>query len=306
MQDAIPYRLNAAIVSASLALHLALLFALPQLLAHSLAWAWVFVLLAWANVTHWALIHEAIHKMLFVDPRRNELGGRLLSVLFGASFHVLRFGHLMHHKLNRDWHNEDAYGADWRGRLGYYYTLTFGLYVSEVLTSLTMALLPRRAFMRLACATVVKDSPDVAMAGERFFYERGNIRFVRRDMACAALLYAAAFYQYAAYWPVLLGFLLLRGFVISFFDNLYHYGTPADNSKAAKELTLPEPVSRLLLHGNFHETHHLNPDVPWCDLPDRHLRESRGFDGGLVGEGLQQFAGPRRRGVQDVLSPLPA
>jgi fatty acid desaturase len=79
---------------------------------------------------------------------------------------------------------------------------------------------------------------------------------------------------------------------VSFFDNLYHYGTPVDNSKTAKELLLPDTVSAMLLHGNYHETHHLNPDVPWARLPDRHRRDNRGFDGGLLAQGIAQFNGP--------------
>ena len=36
------------------------------------------------------------------DRQRNLRAGRLMAVLLGSSFHVLRFGHLTHHQYNRN------------------------------------------------------------------------------------------------------------------------------------------------------------------------------------------------------------
>lgn len=285
-------RYNTPIILAVGLLHLSLLFVLPFLVAQSLWWVVPFLLLSWVNITHWALIHEAIHTLLHPSPETNERLGRGLSILFGASFHVLRFGHLMHHKLNRHWCSEYRAQAGLRARMKYYYDLLLGLYVSEVTTSLTMAALPRRVFMRIVRLTVARLQPEIGVAGERFFYARGHVRMVRADMAVSGVLHAASFLLYGVYWPVLAGLLLVRGAIISFFDNIYHYDTPADNSKAAKELMLPSRVSRLLLHGNYHETHHLNPQVPWYGLPALHRLHARRFDGGLAAQGLRQFRGP--------------
>lgn len=304
---ALPARANAALIAGIVAFHLLMLLALPFLLAHSLWWAMLIPALAFVHSTHWGLIHEGIHKLLNPDLATNERQSRLLGVLMGASFHVLRFGHLMHHKLNRDWHSEWVSERNLVNRVRYYGHLFFGLYGSEVLTSILVAVLPKERAIRLARRTALKHHPDVAIAGERFFYTRGHARLVRQDMAMSALLFAAAAWHFGAFWPFLLAFVAVRGLVISFMDNIYHYGTAEDNSKAGKELVLPAFYSRLLLHGNFHETHHLNPDVPWTRLPDCHNAQGRVFAGNFSEHGLLQFGGPLQsrtaRSMPDSLIP---
>ncbi|HEY8963190.1 MAG TPA: fatty acid desaturase, partial [Alphaproteobacteria bacterium] len=52
------------------------------------------------NTPFWSLIHEAVHKNLHHKAPINDALARLMSVVFGASFDVLRFGHLMHHQYN--------------------------------------------------------------------------------------------------------------------------------------------------------------------------------------------------------------
>jgi fatty acid desaturase len=292
METTIAQRANTAIFTTLVALHGLVLFGLPLLLARSGWWALALVPMAWLSIVHWGLIHEAIHKLLFRSPRANELGGRALSILMGPSFHVLRFGHLMHHKLNRDWHAETVQEPTFVARAHYYFDLLFGLYLSEIVTGWLLALLPRRAFMRFARATFLKKYEDVAVAGERFFWTRGNIRPLRVDVLLSLALYGAAFALAGPQWPWIATFLAGRALVISFMDNIYHYATPLDNSKPGKELALPKLASILLLHGNYHETHHRNPDVPWAALPGIHRAQGRGFDGAFGGHALMQFAVP--------------
>lgn len=283
---------NMGIAGSLITMHIMVLIALPFLLAWSPWWALTLVPAAAMSVVHWGLIHEAIHKLLFADSHANEQAGRLLGVLMGASFHVLRFGHLMHHKLNRDWHSERVAQRNWRTRLEYYANLFFGLYLSEFLTGLLLTVLPHRLFMRVARSSLLRGYEEVAIAGERFFWQRGNIHDVRHDVLAMLIVYGVSFWLYAEHWPVLLGFLAARAFVISFLDNIYHYATPADNSKAGKELSLPGGISRLLLHSNYHETHHTNPHVPWRDLPAVHTIQNRAFDGRWLTHARLQFAGP--------------
>lgn len=288
----IPVRANRQLVAAMVLLHAGILAGLPFLLTHSVWWAWLLPALAWVHATHWALIHEGIHKLLHPDTATNERMGRLLGVLMGASFHVLRFGHLMHHKLNRDWHSEWVPESSLVRRGRYYAHLLFGLYGSEVLTGALIAILPRETAIRLARRTALKYHPDVAIAAERFFYTRGHVAHVRRDMAASALLFTAPALHFGAFWPFLVAFIGMRALVISLLDNVYHYATPEDNSKAGKELLLRPLYSAAILHGNYHETHHLNPDVPWTSLPHVHSRQERIFNGHFASHTLQQFAGP--------------
>lgn len=283
---------NTGFTVALVALHALVLIALPAWLDVSAWYALVLVPLLALSSLHWGLIHEGIHKNLLSDAADNDRTSRLLGILMGASFHVLRFGHLMHHKLNRDWHSERIEKSSFGARIYYYANLFFGLYLGEVMTSLLLTFLPRRRFMQFARATFLKGYEEVAVAGERFFYQRGNVEHVRNDMLTTIALYGAAFGVYGAHYPVLLGFLFARALIISFLDNIYHYATPADNSKAGKELTLPELGSLILLRSNFHETHHLNPEVPWHALPHVHAQQGRCFDGPWMLHARLQLNGP--------------
>lgn len=275
-----------------IALHALALIALPSLLNLSVWYALLLLPLLMMSSLHWGLIHEGIHKNLLPDAEDNDRTSRLLGILMGASFHVLRFGHLMHHKLNRDWHSERIENSSLGARAYYYANLFFGLYLGEVITSLLFTLLPQKRFMQFARATFLKGYEEVAIAGERFFFQRGNVEHVRNDMMASLAIYGGAFWFYGAHWPVLLGFLFARAMVISFLDNIYHYATPADNSKAGKELVLPEFASLFLLRSNFHETHHLNPEVPWHALPQVHVQQGRCFDGPWMLHARLQLNGP--------------
>ena len=284
-------RKNVGIVLGILAIHAFILGGLPLLLPYSLWWGVALIPMVWLNVVHWGLIHEAIHKLLFSRTSVNELAGRLLGILMGASFHALRFGHLMHHQLNRQFHSEQVAERTVSTRLGYYFHLLAGLYITEAATSLLL-LMPQRQFTEFARATFLKPYPDAVIAGERFFYKRGTIHRLRVDMLLMISLYSAAFYHFGVYWPVLLAFFMIRAAVISWMDNIYHFDTPTDNSKAAKELALPAFLSACILHGNYHETHHVNPDVPWHALPSIQQAQARRFDGRFIDHGLLQFSGP--------------
>ena len=292
MKYAIPEQANRAMLILLLLLHGLVLFGLPSLLAHTAWWGLILLPMAWLNIVHWGLIHEAIHKLLLTNTRANEIGGRLLGIAMGPSFHVLRFGHLMHHQLNRKFHAEIVKVPTFAARFHYYAHLLCGLYLSEVIAGFLLVALPQRVFVALARATFLHDTPEVVISGERFFYTRGTIRPIRIDVMASLALYATAFYFYGAAWPWLLAFLTIRACVISFMDNIYHFDTPADNSKPAKELALPRPLSALILFGNFHETHHANSDVPWRVLPRIHAEQQRLFDGDFFTHGARQFAGP--------------
>lgn len=292
MEHAIRHTTNTRITIALIGLHALVLIAMPTLMAKSAWCATLIIPLLLMSSAHWGLIHEGIHKNLLPDTDANERTSRLLAVLMCTSFHVLRFGHLMHHKLNRDWHSERVEKATTAARTYYYANLFFGLYLGEVMTAMLLTLLPRQIFLRVARATFLKGYDAVAIAGERFFYDRGHVQYVRRDTLAVLAIYGGAFALAGAYWPVLLGFLLSRALVVSFLDNIYHYGTPADNSKAGKELDLPDLASLLLLRSNYHETHHLNPEVPWHALPKMHAQQGRCFDGSWMVHARLQLNGP--------------
>ena len=281
-------RINSAVSALVILGNLGALFALPYLIAQHAAWAWLLVGAVWLTLVQWALLHEGIHKILLSNKRANEWVSRIIAVLMGTSFHALRFGHLMHHQLNRELHPEVSVKSP-RDVVMYYLNLTIGVYAYEVAYGWILTLLPMNFCMKSSRSFFLKGYDNVVDSGERFFYIKGNIRHVRIETVASVLLYVAAFAVYGTHWAWLLAFLGIRALVLSFMDNIYHFDTPRDNSKAGKELAMNHTLSKLLLHGNYHETHHLNPLVHWVDLPNVHQQQQRGFDGGLLAHGLYQL-----------------
>jgi len=284
---------NTAIAGGVVLLHIDLLVILPLfLLPLSILWALSIVPLLWIHTLHWGLIHEAIHKHLQPDNKMNDYTGRALGILMGVSFHVLRFGHLMHHKLNRKWQSELVEKNNISQKLKYFATLLGGLYIAEIFSSVTLTLLSRRAFVGLAAKGILTSYPEVLAAGERMFYHKNAVKLVRKDMFASALLYLGVIWLYQGFYMILLAFILSRALMISFMDNIYHYGTATDNSEAGKDLLLPPLLAKMVLNSNYHDTHHCNPQLAWFELPYVHKQQGRSFHGGFITHGLMQFNGP--------------
>lgn len=255
----------------------------------------VIVALIPLNTPLWSIIHEAIHRNFHPDRMINENAGRCLAIVFGASFHVLRFGHLMHHQFNRAWESE-FYRPDrvtpiaaWAG---HYFKILGGLYLTEVFTSFVIALLPLRLTLKLG----PRIFPDVRQhrAIANLLVKDGTIEKIRTDCALIAALYILAFAAYGNAWPALLLLLGGRALIISLMDNAYHYGTPLDNSVTAKELKAAPWIERFILSFNYHQTHHENPHLPWIKLSSYHQAHNRPFSGNLIQSLLIQFKGPMK------------
>lgn len=288
----IPTLCNTLIASCIVTYNLLVLIALPLwLLPASPAWALLIPLFIWVHNTHWALIHESVHRLFSPSEKWNEYAGRGLGILMGASFHVLRFGHMMHHQYNREWESEihDGKRPLWVARVSYYAKLLGGIYIMEVAITLFAAILPSSIIKRILQGPLQKAFPPAAAAAEQTFLRRGKLRQVRMDGMVIILLYSAVAYLYGTNWPYLLFFLYCRALAVSFFDNIYHYATAADNSEAAVELAMPSLLSKLLLHGNYHETHHLKPSIPWSELPNH---QHRPFGKSFLEGARQQWNGP--------------
>lgn len=292
----IPVLHNKLIFSAVILLHLYTLVLLPFfLLPLSAWWAISIVPFLWLNITQWGLIHEAIHKNLHPELKTNELMGRALAIAMGVSFNVVRFGHLMHHKLNRKWQSELVPENNWKTKAVYYCVLLGGLYVQEVFSSFMLSLLPRKIFLWLCSKGELSSHPEVGAAGERIFYQKNIVALVRKDTLAIAILYAMSFIIYGKYWPLLLAFIVAKALLVSFMDNIYHYGTMDDNSEAGKDLALPNWAAVVLLNSNYHDTHHRNPEVTWINLPRVYAEKGYNFKGRFFEHGLMQFKGPIKK-----------
>lgn len=267
----------------------AFMLVLP-LIGLSPAWA---LLPALFTNTFWSLIHEAIHGHLFASRDTSTRAGRVLAILYGAPFFLLQRGHLLHHAFSRTPRERtevyDPARKTWFSVASRYYAhILGGLYIAEVLAGLLLALLPSRAVRRLA---VRLESPH-SVLGQLLNAQADPVihRASRLDALMIILLFTSAFLLYGKDWPWLLAAMLLRAFLISFFDNSYHYGTRLDKPQHALNMVAPRWAGLMLLNFNRHGTHHLNPGLGWRALgrqPDT-SSPRLGFIRGL----LRQLKGP--------------
>ena len=262
-------------------------------------WGWLLVPIALLTNFFWALHHEAIHGGFHPDRERNQLAGRVMAILLGSSFHVLRFGHLMHHQYNRNpIDRPDAYDpattSRWKARLGFLGTLLFGLYLAEVLAPIA-CLLPRATVRRVIDRIYRGDDPAVSairLAAHRQFLDPKRLRLIRTDVLLAWALVVLSAILFGAYWPMLVAFLVARAALISIFDNVYHFGTPIDRPDYARNLHLPTPLRLLILNMNMHRVHHQRPSLPWWALPVQFEANGDRYDAPLIASALVQFSGP--------------
>jgi fatty acid desaturase len=273
-------------------------FFLPLFLLPSSRW-WALTLLPLAalNNPFWSLLHEAIHDMFHPSRRLNRLAGRVLAVFFGSPFLILRLSHLLHHKLNRSaveatelYAPEKSSKA--RASLGYFAHILGGLYLLELASPL-LFFLPRILLRRMERRYFSgADLPGSLMRG---LMRDEGIREMRVDGLIIVALLAGSAASYGVNWPWLAGILFARAFLISFLDNVYHYGTPVGDTFYARNLSLPWLVSLGLLHFNLHGVHHKNPAIPWIGLSEAFRREAGAFQGNYFIAALSQFSGPLSR-----------
>ncbi|HUO45034.1 MAG TPA: fatty acid desaturase [Burkholderiales bacterium] len=256
-------------------------------------WGLTLIPLALLTNTLWALIHEAIHGSLHSSRRVNAGLGRALAIVFGAPFALLRWGHLLHHAYSRTpRERSEVFDPAQTGRrrfaYAYYFRLCGGLYLAEVLGA-PLLLMPER-WLRRAGSSLARDDNVVALLLQKLAAPQ-TLREARLDAAVIVALLIASAWCYGAYFWMLAAALLARGFLVSVTDNVYHYGTPLTDVRAANNLELPRPLQALLLNFNLHGVHHRAPDLGWRAL-EAEFRRVGAFDGDFAAALLDQFRGP--------------
>ncbi len=293
--EAIPAMLNLSLAIIHILSNFCLIFVVPLcLLPLSPWWALALVPMAGLSNSFWSLIHEAIHDMFHPSRRINMMAGRLLAVFFGSPFRLLRLSHLLHHKLNRTpVEGTELYDPEKtskvRACIGYYFQILGGLYLLEVLSPL-LFYLPRRLLNLMKQRFFSRD--DLSGLLMRSLMRDDSVTEMRADGLATLGLFASSLYCYGQYWPMLLGALLFRAFLISFLDNVYHYGTPVNDIFYAENLWLPGWMSRLFLHFNLHGIHHRNPSLPWIVLRRIFREKSMAFESNYFLAAARQLAGP--------------
>lgn len=291
----IPVRLNLLLATVFVVaqLYVLALYPLNLIGAPALAFA---VLVAAVVLAYpcWVLIHEAIHGMLSPHRRINHGLGRLLGVLHGSPFAVLRLVHLLHHKYSRVEDYAEVYDpaktSRFRAVVHHYYTVLAGRYWSEVLACL-IVWLPRGRRDQVIRGLIGDGEMGRRLASN--FSRRDTIREARTDAVLCLALLVASFVLYRHHVLVLVAALSGRALLISFFDDAYHYGTARNLPEAPQHARNHDlGPSWLVLNFNHHGLHHRYPTLPWKALPAKAREEGLVFDGGYVSSALRQLRGP--------------
>jgi fatty acid desaturase len=265
-----------------------------RLLPSDLRWGFLLLPLALLTNPFWSLIHEAIHDLLHPNRQFNAIIGRLLSVMFGSPFRILRSSHLLHHKLSR----APLEGTEYyeRGKtsrvvacLGYYCQIFGGLYLVELLSPL-LFFMPRSVIESVRLRFVEAQSISGILLQN--WSQREAVKEIRTDGALVILWLALSFFCYGRNWPLLLLAVSAKAFLISFLDNVYHYQTPVNDIPYANNLWLPKLLAKPLLNFNLHGIHHRNPSIPWKRLPVAFEEQAQIYQANYFTAATRQLAGP--------------
>jgi len=272
-------------------------FILPlYLLPKSVWWGLILVPFAALNNALWALIHESIHDLFNSSNRINLAVGRLLSILFGSPFHVLRLTHLSHHKFNRSplEKGTEIYDPEKVSRVKasfrYFFYILCGLYLLEVFSTL-LFFLPPNVFRKLGQRLADRGNMQEKWLAGKFMNDKW-IREIRMDGIAICLIFGLSAFCYGENWKLLASLLIVRALLISFLDNVYHYRSTLNITVSGHNLWLPRIFSTLLLNFNLHRVHHSNPSVPWAKLPEFFAQHSERFDRNFFTAALHQLYGP--------------
>ncbi|MGW6619813.1 fatty acid desaturase family protein [Nocardia sp. NPDC055002] len=285
---------NVRLIVLALTIGVTQLFVIPlALLPLDAAWGWALVPLTLTITPFWALIHEAVHGSLLQNRTRNDRMGRMLAVVYGSPFAMLKVGHLLHHRYSRVRERSEIYDpatTTLRAAAPPFYLKLFGgLYLLEVL-ALLLAPMPERTIRALGRRV---DAPDSVggLVLERVAQPAVLGKF-RTDAAAIVVLHTAAFLAYGPHGWMLLAAIGGRALIISLSDNAYHYGTDLESPRAAMNLRLPRTLERFALSFNLHDVHHRHPGLRWYELRSRFDSEGAHYHLGWFRAVARQLRGP--------------
>lgn len=272
----IPARLNLSLAAVQLTTALGLLAAASHTSNRAVV---ALIALAFAFVMQmgFCLAHEAVHGKLHRSKKINEGFGVLLFALFPGSFHFFEIAHLLHHKRNRSDAELEDYvlpsEVSWQKRLAYY-LLICGLFWSLIpLSSVAIALIPRRSIR-------IPNADENAGVFRRFAQFLNDVRpgKVRRDFLVTGAIWLAAVPLLRLNAAALAICYAAFGFSWASQQYIYHVRTPRHAVLGAYDLKLWRPLELLYLFFNYHLTHHLAVWVPWIYLPGiAGYRPNRGY-----------------------------
>jgi fatty acid desaturase len=237
----------------------------------------------------YSIIHEAEHRMLHPNPRVNDAVGTLMAQFFPAPYHLIRHGHLCHHRFNRSDH--EAFDLYFAGDIPLvkwlkFYGIITGIYwITVVLANVAVLVCPfllKRKYFEF-------DQPIAEFVDS---LDARQWRLIQLEALLAIALHLLIIVGFGI--PLLTYFLIYFGFGFSWsaMQYVHHFGTTRHVLQGTRNLWLFAPIDALWLHHNWHLTHHQQPTVPWIYLPRLGQEQDPRRDF-LIWHYLRMWRGPR-------------
>ena len=226
-------------------------------------------LFAFLANTVFALLHEAVHRILHPVPWINEMVGVPLAAMFPTSLAFQRACHLGHHRRNRtDSELFDQYRpADSRILKSIqFYGIFTGFYwpivpIGCALTAL-FPWVPRR-MARLKEETQ-EQTGTVAMLGG---IARTSMIRIQLEALFALALHGSLIWFGVVTFKVWLVCYLTFGWIWGSLQYADHAFSIRDIREGAWNLKVSTPIRWIFLNYHLHLNHHRHPEVPWIHLP---------------------------------------
>lgn len=294
----IPARLNLWIVAVQVALFFVVVIAI-SLTTQLWQLGVLSLIFAVLGNSIYSTIHEAEHGILYPNRRVNDALGIGLALLFPAPFHLIRQGHLGHHRRNRS--DDEAFDFYFEGDSPFLkYVILYGIltgfyWMLVVLSNLLVIVAPfifTKKFFDF-------DRPSAAFMNAlnpKLFH------VIQLEGALAIALHSLIMWGLGIpifnYAIVYFGF----GFSWSAMQYVHHFGTERHVLHGARNLRFLHWIDQIWLNHNWHLIHHRYPKIPWLYLPmvaadDPSPRES------LIWHYLRMWRGPRYTDTRVNLEP---
>lgn len=271
----------------------------------SLLWKGAYVLVLFAQALAlqriYIVAHEAAHKKIAPNNlRANDLVGQCVLLPLLVPLRVYRAIHVFHHGFNRrDVHTSalDVFVSPWRVTplvraachvLWFLGVFCGGFFVHSLVSIVIFLFLPTRTAQKISPAFKHWTPRERVIAWGQFL--------------AGALLYAAVYALFSTQGLLftLVYPLLAFAWVWSLLVYIFHYHTTLGektryNVRAIKHHWF---FSWLMMNFNEHATHHMYPNIPWYELPERKQElpeayaEKNGTDASVWRAILNQLSGP--------------
>jgi fatty acid desaturase len=284
----IPARLNLLIALAQIAAMLTI-FYLASLATSPIHVAILALAAAVVGNSIYSIIHESEHRMLHPNSRVNDAVGVVMALFFPAPYHLIRHGHLCHHRFNRSDH--EAFDLYFEGDIPIvkwlkFYGIITGIYwITVVLANVAVLVCPfllKRKYLEF-------DQPIAEFVDS---LDARQWRLIQVEAFLAIALHTLLIVAFGI--PLLTYFLIYFtfGFSWSAMQYVHHFGTTRHVLRGTRNLWIFAPLDTVWLHHNWHLTHHQQPTVPWIYLPrlGRDQDPHREF---LIPHYLRMWRGPR-------------